>query len=124
MSQQRACKDCGETFTAYTTLQSRCRKCTYSRTKPITRRGKKTKRYEKWCDLVARPHLIRTQGNMCQNCLRSAIKYHDYAGNLVEETLDVAHIKSRGSSPSTRMDVKNVRLLCRVCHRLETDGKL
>lgn len=123
---ERTCKvkGCSNTFFAYNTIQNKCREHAIAAAKPITQRGKRTIQYEKWRDLVARPHLIRVYGNICQECKRPARKRHDDMGNLVEETLDVAHIKGRGSSPSTKMEITNVRLLCRSCHRLETDGKL
>ena len=123
---ERTCKvkGCSNTFFAYNTIQNKCREHAIQAAKPIAQRGKKTIQYEKWRDLIARPHLIRVFGNICQNCKRPARKYHDDMGNLKEETLDVAHIKGRGSSPSTKMVITNVRLLCRDCHRLETDGKL
>lgn len=121
---ERACKKCGEPFMAYNTIQNKCRQCTLKTAKPIAQRGDRTKLYEKWRDTIARPHLIRVHGNICQECKRPARQYHDSLGNLKEATLDVAHIVGRGRDASKKMDIKNVRLLCRPCHRLETDGKL
>lgn len=120
---KRKCKLCKSEFTAYNTIQNKCFTCTRKTSKPIPKRGKVTQQYEKWRDLIARPHLIRTQGNLCQNCGRRARAYHDNLGNVQHETLDVAHIIGRGRDASKRMDIDNVRLLCRSCHRKETDGK-
>ena len=123
---ERTCKvkACGNTFFAYNTLQNKCREHAIASAKPIPQRGKRTIQYERWRDTIARPHLIRVYGNICQNCKRPARKYHDDMGNLKEETLDVAHIIGRGRDSSQKMNIKNVRLLCRDCHRLETDEKL
>ena len=120
---ERACKLCGDTFTAYNTIQNKCRSCTIKTTKPIAQRGKRTQLYEKWRDTIARPHLIRVYGNLCQECRRPARAYHDDLGNVKYENLDVAHIIGRGADASQKMNIKNVRLLCRDCHRKETDGK-
>lgn len=123
---QRTCKvkGCSNTFFAYNTIQNKCREHAIQAAKPIAQRGDRTKLYEKWRDTIARPHLIRVYGNICQECKRPARKYHDSLGNLKEATLDVAHIVGRGRDSSKKMDIKNVRLLCRPCHRKETDGKL
>lgn len=124
---ERTCKvkGCSNTFFAYTTIQNKCREHAMQAAKPIAQRGKKTIQYERWRDLIARPHLIRVYGNICQECKRPARTHYDEeTGETKTENLDVAHIIGRGRDASKRMDIKNVRLLCRRCHRLETDGKL
>jgi len=109
---------------AYNTIQNKCREHTIKSASLIKQRGDRTILYEKWRDTIARPHLIRVFGNICQECKRPARAAHDSLGNLVYEHLDVAHIIGRGRSAATKMVITNVRLLCRTCHRKETDGKL
>lgn len=123
---ERTCKikGCSNTFYAYNTIQNKCREHAIAAAKPIKQRGGRTIQYERWRDTIARPHLIRTQGNICQECRRPARAYHDELGNVKYESLDVAHIIGRGASAATKMVITNVRLLCRKCHRKETDGKL
>ncbi len=124
---ERTCKvkGCTNTFFAYSTLQNKCREHAIQAAKPIAQRGKKTIQYERWRDTIARPHLIRVYGNICQECKRPARSYYDEeTGETKTENLDVAHIKGRGSNHALKMVITNVRLLCRPCHRLETDGKL
>lgn len=130
---EKDCKYCNNSFIAFNTIQNKCHACTLKYTKkkhpkprkPIAQRGKRTIQYEKWRDLIARPHLVRVYGNLCQECGRRAFKYlDDYTGAEREENLDVAHIVGRGRDASMKMVITNVRLLCRNCHRRETDGKL
>ncbi len=124
---ERTCKvkGCSNTFFAYNTIQNKCREHAIAAAKPIAQRGKKTIQYERWRDTIARPHLIRVYGNICQECKRKARTYYnEETGETKTENLDVAHIIGRGHDASMKMVITNVRLLCRDCHRLETDGKL
>jgi 5-methylcytosine-specific restriction endonuclease McrA len=79
--------------------------------KPLASRGKRTVAYEKWRDKVAKPFLDDYRGRKCAvwNCKET-------------EDLDVDHIKGRGSHPELKMELTNVQYLCRVHHRLKTDG--
>lgn len=70
--------------------------------KPIRKKGKRTLKYKKWRDAVARPHLD-SKGRFCQLCYTT-------------ENLDVDHIKKRGSHPDLIMSLSNVRYICRQCH--------
>lgn len=106
------CKGCGRTFPQYTTVQSLCGVCSFNRyfkdkkRKPIKQRGKKTVEYEKWRDGVAIPYLNKTYGRICS---REGCKETEY--------LDVDHIITRGSRPDLKLELSNVRYLCRPHHQ-------
>lgn len=83
-------------------------------TKPIAKRGKRTKEYDKWRDTVAKPYLDKTYGHVCAACkgLR--------CGNRM---LDVDHIQNRSTHASQRMELSNVQYLGRFpCHVEKTTG--
>ncbi len=94
----KPCKYCGLT----THYPYQCR-LNPKKPKRIRRYGKKTIAYNEWRDTIARPYLIEKYGNKCAMC---------------GETwrLDVDHIQKRGSHPELKMNLENVRLLCRPCH--------
>jgi len=119
----KMCKDgCGRSVIAWDTITNRCAKCTEKRRKerskakppkPIKKKGKATVQYERWRDEEARPFLIREYGEICQMCMGAR------CGN---QQLDVAHIDSRGSHHSQKMNIANVRLVGRYpCHYEETN---
>lgn len=108
---ERLCKACGRTFPSYTTVQSLCGVCSYNKyfkdkkRKPITKRGKRQVEYEQWRDQEAIPYLDKNYGHVCAvtNCFET-------------EHLDVDHIQKRGSHPELKMELTNVRFLCRKHH--------
>lgn len=63
---------------------------------------------------VAVPYLDKTFGHHCRGC-------------LLDTTLDVDHIKSRGAHPELKYQLSNLQYLCAVapnwCHRNKTDHK-
>jgi len=73
------------------------------RNRSIKQIGKGTIKYNQWRDSVAKPYLF-TQGNFCAICGKAS------------KHLDVDHIKKRGSHPQLKMNIDNVRLVCRSCH--------
>lgn len=87
--------------------------CRMKPRKPIAKIGKRAKEYEMFKRKVARPYLDKKYGRKCSI-------------NLCNETtyLDIHHIKTRGSSASSKMDLENLVYLCRYHHSLVTDGKL
>jgi len=112
----RTCKDCKDEYNTFSNLQTRCPTCQRQhinpkQQKPIKQKGKRSIQYEKWRDFIGKPHLIRVYGNQCTWCGRS--KEHL---DMLGIPLDVDHIKTRGSHSELKMDIKNVRLLCRDCH--------
>lgn len=106
---EKMCKQCSRTFPQYNTAQSLCGVCSFNKyfkdkkQKPITKRGKRQVEYEKWRDTVAIPYLKQQYGYKC-----------DWCG--ATDQLDVDHIKPRGSRPDLKMELSNVRFLCRKCH--------
>ena len=74
------------------------------RWKPIKAKGKRTLEYEKWRDKVAKPYLDSSQGHFCAWCGTTW-------------GLDVDHIKNRSTHPHLKMELSNVRYLCRACHQ-------
>ncbi len=72
----------------------------------IRKVGRRGKEYIKWRDNVAIPYIDKKFGHVCSECGRGG-------------SLDVAHIQKRGSHPSLKMDLKNVKYLCRGCHHAE-----
>jgi hypothetical protein len=84
--------------------------------KRIKQKGDKTIVYENWRDTIARPFLIKRDGEICQICFGTR------CGN---RQLDVAHILGRGGHHEHKMDINNVRLVGRnPCHREETDHQV
>lgn len=80
--------------------------------KPIRQKGRRTLEYEQWRDNVARPYLDRTKGIACEQCfklppMKNEFEYYRH---------DVDHIEARGSNPDKKMQLSNVRYLCRICH--------
>lgn len=112
VSEKRTCKLCSASFTAYSTLQNKCRQCTYRTAKPIKKQGKEYAKYERWKKKVAIPYLDTYYGRKCDHCKKAS------------DSLDVAHKLTRGARHDLKYSVTNVRYLCRECHRKETDGKL
>lgn len=126
--------DCEVEFTQFSSLQKFCREHAYQTAKksvkqrtPIKRsqkripqKGRGGKQYDKWRDLVARPHLDRRDGLLCNNC-KAPPPTDETTG--VEGRHQVAHIIGRGRDSSKKMDVDNVRYLCGDCHDRETKGE-
>ncbi len=94
------CSNCGSEY-HYQTF------CPYKKNKAIKQRGKKTEIYETFRDKVAKPYLDKKYGHVCS-----------FKGCTETENLDVDHIKTRGAHPELKMDVKNLRYLCRYHHSL------
>lgn len=65
-----------------------------------------------WKETIARPYLIKRDGNFCKCCKRQA-----YEG----EKLDIEHKLTKGSRPDLKAKLTNLRLYCRDCHRNRTD---
>jgi hypothetical protein len=76
--------------------------------KPITKRGKRTIEYEKWRDKVAKPYLDKQYGRKCS------------VAGCLNIDLDVDHIITRGSRPDLKMELSNLRYLCRLHHQKRT----
>jgi hypothetical protein len=69
--------------------------------------------YQQWKEEIARPFLIKRDGNRCSCCLRPA---------RTNEKLDIEHTKTKGSRPDLKRDLRNLSLMCRIpCHRNKTD---
>lgn len=64
--------------------------------------GKRAKEYDLWRREVAIPYLDK-QGHVCALCGKDG-------------ALDIDHIKKRGSHPELKMELTNLRYLCRDCH--------
>lgn len=97
------CSNCGSSF-HYQTF------CPYKKRKPISQQGKHARQWQVFRDKVAIPYLDKKFGHVCS-----------VAGCTETNHLDVDHIKSRGSAPHLRYDVKNLRYLCRK-HHIERTG--
>jgi len=106
MTVEHLCANCGSPR-HYQTF------CPYKKRKPISKRGKQTILYETFRDTVAKPYLDKKYGHVC------SVKTCD-----VTDSLDVDHIKTRGGHSALKMDVKNLRYLCRPHHRQVTDGEV
>jgi len=96
----KPCKHCKETQPKHWPYQC---KANPKKPKRIKQIGKGTIKYNQWRDSVAKPYLF-TQGNFCAICGKAS------------KHLDVDHIKKRGSHPQLKMNIDNVRLVCRSCH--------
>ena len=108
---ENLCKNCGRSFPRYNTTVTICQVCAYNKytkpNKPIAKRGKKSKEYDDWRINVAIPYLDKQYGHRCAIC-------------GVDGKLDIDHIQKRGSHPELKMQITNVRYLCRNCHIKET----
>jgi len=102
---KKLCTNCGSTY-HYQTF------CPYKKRKLIPKKGRETKLYETFRDKVAKPYLDKKFGHVC------AVTWCG-----ITEGLEVDHIKTRGSRPDLKFDVKNLRYLCGPHHREVTDGK-
>ena len=100
---QKILCSCGST-THYPTF------CPYRKRKPISKRGKKALEWQAFRDTIAIPYLDKKYGHVC------SVK-----GCTETTNLDVDHIKTRGAHPELRLDVKNLRYLCRR-HHIEVTG--
>lgn len=92
----KACSVCGKRAYSDYCVQHKPRKA-------IEQKGNKTIEYEHWRDNVAKPYLNDKYGYHCALCWS-------------QEALDVDHIQKRGSHPELKMELSNVRYLCRPCH--------
>jgi len=104
MSVEHLCSICGSNK-HYQTF------CPFKKRKPIAQRGKQTKIYETFRDTVAKQYLDKKYGHVCS--VRSC---------EVSDQLDIDHILTRGAHPELKLDVKNLRYICRPHHRMVTDG--
>ncbi len=96
----KPCKFCSSTYH----FPYMCREYPKKR-KPLKTRGKRTLIYEEWRDNIAIPHLDKTYGHRCS-----------YDGCNETKNLDVDHILKRGSHPKLKMELTNVRWMCRPHH--------
>lgn len=73
----------------------------------MRRLGRRGREYIEWRDSVAIPYLDKKFGHVCsvEDCYSSVV--------------DVAHIKGRGAHPKLKMELTNVRYLCRPHHQKE-----
>ena len=126
---ERRCKNCPNVFTQYNTIQNLCRDCSIAHQvelqgrerpgrplkpinsrKPIKQQGKHAAKWKLFRDKVAIPYLDNKFGHMCS-----------VDGCSKTQSLDVDHIKPRGSHPELRYVVTNLRFLCRP-HHVEVTG--
>lgn len=107
MNKRIHCSFCGSD-THYVTW------CWRRKTKKVRPQSDKEMSYQTWKETVARPHLIKRDGNWCYCCWRPAEG---------DEKLDIEHTKGKGSHPESKRELKNMRLYCRFpCHRNKTDN--
>lgn len=112
------CAECGKQFVRYDTIQKLCGVCSIAKAKEdpakprkaIKQEGKQAETWRVFRDKVAIPYLDNKYGHICS-----------VRGCSETENLDVDHIKPRGSHPELRLDVKNLRYLCRA-HHIERTG--
>lgn len=99
---ERACRFCGSSYH----FPFQCAK-NPKKKKSLKKIGKRTLIYEEWKNSTAKPYLDATYGHICS-----------YEGCNETKNLDVDHIKPRGSHPKLKMELTNVRYLCRYHHSL------
>jgi 5-methylcytosine-specific restriction endonuclease McrA len=119
------CKDCGDNFIQYRSTQNRCDTCAYEKMIKTSKkqvrtivkhRGKKT---IEWLDIV-RPKWIRTHPpneHGYWECYLGLTKQCRRWLSIEYLTLD--HVKPRGSNPSQRNHMKNIRPACKNCNYLK-----
>lgn len=104
---EKLCANCGSKY-HYQTF------CPYKKRKAIAKRSHKEEIYQTWKETIARPYLIKRDGNICKCCKRPA-----YDG----EKLDIEHKLGKGSHPELKAKLSNLRLYCRIpCHENKTKG--
>jgi len=79
-----------------------------ARLKRPRQQGKEYERWKKFRDEVAKPYLDETFGHFCVDCKATG-------------SLDIDHIKTRGSRPDLKYDLKNLTYKCRLCHIKKTN---
>jgi hypothetical protein len=97
----RPCRFCGSIYH----FPFQCAK-NPKKKKPLKKIGKRTLIYEDWKHSTAKPYLDRVYGHVCS-----------YDGCNETKNLDVDHIKNRSTHPKLKMDLTNVRYLCRLHHQ-------
>ena len=102
-----ACKHCGSA-THYSIACFRAKKRV-----PNSRSFKQVD-YELWLEQIARPKVIKRDGNFCKCCGRPAKE---------GEKLDLDHIKGKGAHAELKQKINNLQLLCRFpCHFRKTNN--
>lgn len=100
---QRHCKICGQPFTTWSSLQTKCYTCTPK----IKQVGKQGMKYNTWRDTVARPYVIKRDGRYCYDCMKRG-KIKPPLGH------DLHHMNGRGEN---KYSLDDLRYLCRKCHQ-------
>lgn len=110
MNRPAICKSCGEAghWQSFCWRKAKTVPKAKKRPSPI---GKKGLAYIEWRDTVAKPYLDKKFGHRCYR------KWCRATGDL-----DVGHILGRGSNPKLRMELTNVRWVCRKHHIEEHNG--
>jgi 5-methylcytosine-specific restriction endonuclease McrA len=123
---KKACKDCGELFDQYTTLQTRCNSCAYkaSTKNQVKRKGIKKvgKHALKWKEFRAEwiaNHTAPSGEWQCALqisplCLRT----------LTRETITLDHKLSRSGNPKLRYNEDNIQPSCIFCNSLKGSRKI
>lgn len=87
--------------------------CPYNKKKRPKLQSDKELDYQEWKETVARPAIIRRDGNWCFCCGRPA---------RPSERLDLEHTQPKGSHPELKRQLTNLRLFCRYpCHFNKTN---
>lgn len=86
--------------------QTFCPQKKTKRPKPLGRSGLE---YKEWRDTVAMPYLDKKFGHVCS-----------VEGCFITNPLDVDHIVKRGSHAELKVNLNNVRYLCRPHHQAVT----
>lgn len=113
---QRLCKNCGNAFTQFNRLNTKCPLCVYNKQqkprKPMRRMGKVTKQWLETRREWIAAHPSPTYTWLCYLCDREL--------TIDELTLD--HIIARSRDPSKRYDWDNLAPCCYACN--EAKGSL
>lgn len=122
MSIERLCKNCGNSFVKFSSVQTLCPKCSYNKygpglkaKKPVKRIGKTTKH---WIDTRSK-WIAKHQPNHA-GYWECALHISPQCLNYMDiDQLTLDHILGRGRRPDLRDDLNNLQPACAYCNGLK-----
>lgn len=112
------CRNCGQPFPRYSSLQRLCGRCvdkTLKPKKPMKKIGKVT---EKWIE--TRKDWISRNPPDSKGLWECYLKISPYClGFMNKDSLTIDHVKSRSRHPELRYDLDNLKPACAPCNGLK-----
>lgn len=127
---QRLCKNCGSSFTQFTTVNNLCNRCQYNKmlrlransktkAKPIQKIGKKARM---WMDTRKEWIKLNPPQDGYWECY---LRISPMCSKVVTiDDLSLDHVKTRSSHPELRYDLNNIKPACYPCNSMKGSVKL